>query len=73
MTAILAAARPPDPFDAPGLEIFSPPCLAEWNMFGVQFCVNRAVIYMFLAAAIVIPSAAVFLPKLRLAPRVAIH
>ena len=26
-----------------------------------------------LAAAVVIPSAAVFLPKLRLAPRVAIH
>jgi F-type H+-transporting ATPase subunit a len=51
---VLAASRPPDPFEAPGLEIFNPPCLAEWNTFGIQFCVNRAVIYMFVAAAIVI-------------------
>jgi F-type H+-transporting ATPase subunit a len=54
VTGLLAASRPPDPFDAPGLEIFSPPCMVEWNTFGVQFCINRAVIYMFLAAGIVI-------------------
>jgi F-type H+-transporting ATPase subunit a len=51
---LLAASRPPDPFDAPGLDIFNPPCLAEWNWFGVEFCVNRHTIYLFAAAAIVI-------------------
>jgi F-type H+-transporting ATPase subunit a len=69
MTAILAASRPPDPFEAPGLEIFNPPCLAEWNMFGVQFCVNRAVIYMFLASAIVIALFAIAAVRSGLIPR----
>jgi F-type H+-transporting ATPase subunit a len=56
MTApsLLAASRPPDPFDAPGLEIFRPPCLTEFDGAGVQFCVDRGILYMFLAAAIVI-------------------
>lgn len=54
MTAVLAASRPPEPFDAPGLELFRPPCLAEWDAFGVNFCVDRGILYMFLAAAIVI-------------------
>jgi F-type H+-transporting ATPase subunit a len=51
---LLAQARPPEPFEAPGLELFRPPCLAEWDAFGVHFCVDRGVLYMFLAAAIVI-------------------
>ncbi|MGH2765855.1 MAG: F0F1 ATP synthase subunit A [Actinomycetota bacterium] len=54
MTSILAQSRPPEPFDAPGLELFRPPCLSEWDLFGVHFCVDRGVLYMFLAAGIVI-------------------
>jgi F-type H+-transporting ATPase subunit a len=54
MTALLAASRPPAPFDAPGLEIFRPPCLADFDLLGVEFCVDRGVLYMFLASAIVI-------------------
>ena len=52
--SVLAQARPPEPFHAPGLEAFRPPCIVEWNAFGVHFCVDRGVIYTFLAAAIVI-------------------
>ncbi|HEX5948928.1 MAG TPA: F0F1 ATP synthase subunit A [Actinomycetota bacterium] len=51
---LLAASRPPQPFDAPGLELFRPPCLAEWDALGINFCVDRGILYMFLAAAIVI-------------------
>jgi ATP synthase subunit 6 len=54
MTALLAASRPPAPFDAPGLEIFRPPCLADFDLLGVEFCVDRGVLYTFLASAIVI-------------------
>lgn len=50
----LAASRPPAPFEAPGLELFRPPCLAEWDAFGVHFCFDRGILYTFLAAAIVI-------------------
>jgi len=56
--SLLAQVRPPEPFHAPGLETFRPPCIVEWHAFGVDFCVDRGVIYMFLAAGIVI---AVFL------------
>ena len=52
--AVLAQSRPPDPFDAPGLEIFEPPCLVEWNTVGIQFCVNRQVLYLFITALIVV-------------------
>jgi F-type H+-transporting ATPase subunit a len=52
--SLLAQARPPEPFEAPGLELFRPPCLVEWDALGVHFCVDRGVVYMFLAAAIVI-------------------
>jgi F-type H+-transporting ATPase subunit a len=51
---VLAASRPPAPFDPPGLEIFNPPCIWEFDAFGVAFCINRAVIYMFVAAFIVV-------------------
>src|ERR671919_337596 len=51
--SFLAQARPPEPFEAPGLELFRPPCLTEWDLFGVHFCLDRGVLYMFLAAAIV--------------------
>lgn len=36
------------------MEIFRPPCLAEGDVLGIHFCVDRVVIYMYLAAAIVI-------------------
>ena len=52
--AVLGASRPPDPFDAPGLEIFRPPCISEWDILGIHFCVDRGILYMFLAAAVVI-------------------
>jgi F-type H+-transporting ATPase subunit a len=51
---LLGVSKPPAPFEAPGLELFRPPCLAEWDALGVEFCVDRGVLYMFLAAAIVI-------------------
>jgi F-type H+-transporting ATPase subunit a len=51
---LLAQSRPPDPFEAPGLDIFRPPCMAEWDVAGVHFCFDRGVLYMFLAALIVI-------------------
>ena len=53
LTLLAAPSRPPDPFKAPGLEIFEAPCLTEFDAFGVHFCVNRVTIYMFLAAIIV--------------------
>lgn len=52
--ALLGASRPPQPFEAPGLEIFQPPCLSEWDLLGIHFCLDRGVLYMFLAAAIVV-------------------
>ncbi len=42
------------PFDAPDAGIFVTPCLVEFSLFGVDFCVNRVVTYMFLAAGVVI-------------------
>ncbi|HVM12488.1 MAG TPA: F0F1 ATP synthase subunit A, partial [Actinomycetota bacterium] len=54
LTLLAAPSRPPDPFKAPGLEIFEAPCLTEFDAFGVHFCVNRVTIYMFLASLIVI-------------------
>ncbi len=51
--SLLAQARPPQPFDAPGLEIFEPPCLVEFDL-GVHFCINRVTLYTFLAAGIVV-------------------
>lgn len=52
--SLVAASRPPDPFEAPGLELFQPPCLLEWDLVGVHFCIDRGILYMFLAAGIVI-------------------
>jgi F-type H+-transporting ATPase subunit a len=46
-------SRPPDPFKAPGLELFKPPSLFTFDLFGVHFEVNRVVLYMFLASLIV--------------------
>jgi F-type H+-transporting ATPase subunit a len=66
--SLLAASRPPEPFDAPGLELFQPPCIAEWDV-GVSFCVDRGVIYMFLAAGIVIALFAVAAGRGGLVPR----
>jgi F-type H+-transporting ATPase subunit a len=50
---LLAIPRPPEPFDAPGVEILRPPCLAEFSLFGIGFCFTRVMIYMILAALIV--------------------
>lgn len=53
MSALVAAARPG--FHAPGAEIFDTPCIGgTFDLFGSEACVNRVIIYMFLAAAIVI-------------------
>ena len=51
---LLAASRPPDPFEAPGLEIFEAPPIWSFELFGLQFDITRVTLYMFLAAAIVI-------------------
>lgn len=69
MVSLLAASRPPEPFDAPGLELFQPPCLAEWDALGVHFCVDRGILYMFLAAGIVIALFAVAASRGGLIPR----
>lgn len=45
---------PPEPFHAPGLEVFQPECIWDFHAGSIEFCVNRVVLYMFLAAAIVI-------------------
>jgi F-type H+-transporting ATPase subunit a len=50
--SLLAAEQPP--FNPPGADIFQTPCLVDFRLFGIGFCVNRPVIYMFLAAAIVV-------------------
>ena len=68
-TSLLAASRPPTPFDAPGTEILNPPCLAQFDLLGVDFCVNRALLYMLLAALIVIALFVVAAAKPRLVPR----
>lgn len=54
MTGILASSRPPEPFEAPGLEIFEPPAIWEFSLLGIDFEINRVALYMFLAAGIVI-------------------
>ncbi|MGH2685678.1 MAG: F0F1 ATP synthase subunit A, partial [Actinomycetota bacterium] len=69
MTGLLAASRAPDPFEAPGLEIFETPCLAEWNAFGVQFCLNRTMLYMFIGSALVIALFVVAARRRSLVPR----
>lgn len=46
--------RPPEGFEAPGLEIFSPPAIWEFQLFGIDFEINRVILYMLLAAVIVI-------------------
>lgn len=52
--SVLAQAGPRQGFESPGVEIFSLPCLAEGDVLGIHFCVDRGVIYMYVAAAIVI-------------------
>jgi F-type H+-transporting ATPase subunit a len=56
MTAlgVLAASRPPEPFEAPGVEILNPPCLAQFDLIGIDFCINRVILYMIAAALIVV-------------------
>ena len=53
MTGFLAAPKPPEPFEAPGLEIFEAPCLAEWSAFGVHFCYDRVMLYMTIGSLLV--------------------
>lgn len=66
MTGV-AATQPP--FNPPGADIFQTPCLVDFRLFGIAFCVNRAVIYMFLVAAIVILLFVVAVNRSGLVPR----
>ncbi len=50
LVSLLAFAKPPHGFEAPGTEIFSSPCLVGSG----TFCINRTIALMFLAALIVI-------------------
>jgi F-type H+-transporting ATPase subunit a len=52
VTLFLVAQQPG--FDAPDAGIFLTPCIVNFSLFGIDFCVNRVVLYMFLAALIVI-------------------
>jgi len=54
MMSLLAASRPPDPFEAPGVEILEPPAIWEFQLLGIDFTINRVILYMLLAAIIVI-------------------
>jgi F-type H+-transporting ATPase subunit a len=54
MTALLAGPRPPQGFDTDWLGLFETPCLTEFDLAGIHFCVNRHTVYMFVAALIVI-------------------
>lgn len=65
--ALLAAAQPP--FDAPTSEIFFTPCLAEFDLLGLNVCVNRVTLYMLVAAAIVIALFVAAVAKTALVPR----
>ena len=64
MTA-LVANLPPEPFDRPGPDIFETPCIFELG----GWCVNRVVVYMFLAALIVSLLFVVAASRARLVPR----
>jgi F-type H+-transporting ATPase subunit a len=61
----LLANLPPEPFDEPGLDIFETPCIFEAG----GFCVNRVVLYMLLAAVIVIVLFMVAASRASLVPR----
>jgi F-type H+-transporting ATPase subunit a len=63
--AFLAVNLPPEPFEAPGLEIFETPCITEIG----GFCLNRVVVYMFLVALIVIVPFAMAASRSNLVPR----
>lgn len=54
MTALQVVAQARPGFDPPGADIFITPCLTEFDLFGVEMCVNRWAIYTFVAAGIVI-------------------
>jgi F-type H+-transporting ATPase subunit a len=51
---MLAVSTPPDPFVPPGLEIFHPPPIWEFSLFGLDFAITRVTLYMLLAAVIII-------------------
>ena len=65
MTGLLAATRPPEPFEAPGLEIFEAPCLAELG----PVCVDRVMLYMILGSLLVIGLFVVAARRSELVPR----
>ena len=69
MLASVLAQR--EGFHAPSTEeIFEWPCLgASFEIFGVNACINRVVIYMFLAAAIVLTLFLLAFARPRLVPR----
>lgn len=50
MNGFLAVTVPPEPFEAPGLDIFEAPCLTELG----PVCVDRVMIYMILGSLLVI-------------------
>jgi F-type H+-transporting ATPase subunit a len=66
---LLAQTRPPEPFEAPGTEILNPPCLAEFDLLGIAFCINRVILYMLLATIIVIALFVAAAANPRLVPR----
>jgi F-type H+-transporting ATPase subunit a len=63
----LLAARAP--FDAPDASVFQTPCLVQFDLFGIDMCVNRWVIYLFAAALIVIVLFVVAASRSGLVPR----
>lgn len=70
MTGLLAQAhRPPEPFEAPGVEILDPPALVEFTLFGIHFDITRVTLYTFLAVVIVVVLFVAAARKPRLVPR----
>jgi F-type H+-transporting ATPase subunit a len=68
-SVLAQVSRPPEPFEAPGVEILSPPCLTSFDLFGISFCITRVMLYMGLAALIVIALFVVAARKPRIVPR----
>jgi F-type H+-transporting ATPase subunit a len=69
MSGLLAGPRPPEGFETDWLGLFETPCFTEFEAAGINFCVNRHVVYMFVIALIVIALFVAAASKSGLVPR----
>lgn len=69
MIGLVAQTHPPQPFEAPGVEILDPPALLEFTLLGIHFEITRVTIYVLLAVLIVVALFVAAARKPRLVPR----